>query len=53
MKELKELKEQRVFILKKEEVETGINPWLHGELPYNVKSVKELSCGLLFIVLTK
>lgn len=47
------MKEQRVFILKKEEVEMRITPWLQGEMPYNVKSVKELSCGLLFIVLTR
>ena len=47
------MKEQRVFILKKEDVEMRINPWLQGEFPYNVKSVKELRSGFLFIVLTK
>lgn len=44
---------ERVFILKKEEVERRINPWLQGSYPYNVKSVKELKSGFLFIVLTK
>lgn len=44
---------ERVFILKKEEVERRINIWLQGEFPYNVKSVKELKSGFLFIVLTK
>ena len=47
------MKEQRVFILKKEDVELRINPWVQGTSPYNVKSIKELKSGFLFIVLTR
>ena len=50
---MKKQKEQRVFIEKKEGVAEILNIWTQGSSPYNVKMVKELRCGLLFIVLTR
>ncbi len=47
------MKEQKVLIEKKEAAAEILNIWTKGSSPYNVKSVKELRCGLLFIVLTK
>lgn len=47
------MKEQKVIIETKKHAAEIVNIWTSSSSPYNVKSVKELKCGLLFIVLTR
>ena len=47
------MKEQKIIIETKKHAAGIVNVYTQGNSPYNVKLVKELKCGLLFIVLTR